>query len=397
MKKKRFLVIILLVFGVFLGSQRAFAFDIQPSQTISNGYYTLQTSAGNNNWIRQMASFDFQSGDFTQISLIMSASVSSNVSINGTCQYEGASQFTASVNVSTLGVYTFTASGMNHHCYDSYWWITNNSTNNVRIYGNTASVSGVYLETYSTSPLTTPIQVLAYAVNNPTALNLTTNVTISAPTNGSTTTSTSVAVNASYYLTDPDLGNYPSFPVVIVASLHRTDAPADPLSYSFTAIANTPTSITHTFTLPTNTTWQLTLDLSGDGYYFISPLTSPVNFNVVTNPAGGGDTGYTTCSITDLAGCFQNAIVYLFYPSQTSLSQFTEVMNTIKTKPPIGYISGIITAIGSFDLNATPTLTFATFTPLNTYVFTPFRTGLVWVLWVIFAFLLFKRFQQFDL
>ena len=217
------------------------------------------------------------------------------------------------------------------------------------------------------------------------------------PTANSTTSSTSVTVSADYYLTSPDIGNYPTFPLYIVATLARTDTPATSITHSFgSLVANSTTSISYVFTLPTNSTWGLSFDLSGDGYYFISSLSTPISFNVVTDPTGG-TSGYITCSISNLAGCFQNAIVFLFYPSSSSLSQFTGVMTTLRNKPPIGYVSGIFTALGNINLSATPILTFAQFTPLNTLVFKPIKTGLSWIMWLAFAFVLFKRFQHLDI
>lgn len=108
--------------------------------------------------------------------------------------------------------------------------------------------------------------------------------------------------------------------------------------------------------------------------------------------------GGNNCGTFDV-GCYVvNGIKYLFYPGDlTSFDKLNELLDTIKNKPPIGYISGIITALGSIDLNATPTLTFAQFTPLNNLIFNPLRTGLSWVLWVAFAFVIFKRFQHLQI
>lgn len=107
--------------------------------------------------------------------------------------------------------------------------------------------------------------------------------------------------------------------------------------------------------------------------------------------------GNNTCETFDV-GCYVvNGIKYLFYPTDIASNKLNELIDSIKNKPPIGYISGVITGLGAIDINATPTLTFASFTPVSNYIFTPLRTGLAWVLWIAFMFLLFKRFQHFEL
>lgn len=218
------------------------------------------------------------------------------------------------------------------------------------------------------------------------------------PINNDTTASTSVIVSANYYLADPDPNNYQTPPLAIVEHLHRTDQIGTP-DQTFeldSPVYNALTPISHTFTLPTNTTWELRFDLSGDGYYFISPLGYPTVFNVVTDPSIGSS-GYTTCSITDLAGCFQNAIVFLFYPSSASLSQFGNLYTEFIQKPPFGYVVAIQTALKQINDTNTSVFTLQSMPILNTYVFDPIRLALTWVLWVAFAFVLFHRLKNISL
>ena len=180
--------------------------------------------------------------------------------------------------------------------------------------------------------------------------------------------------------------------------LHRTDTTGTPdQTYSITSLTfNALTAINHTFTLPTGSSWDLRFDLAGDGYYYLSPLGSPTSFNVVSNPATGstGTNGYTTCSITDVAGCFQNALVFLFYPSSSSINQFNGLYTQFVNKPPFGYIVAIQNALKGINDTATATFTLQSLPILNTFIFDPIRLALSWVLWVAFAFVLYHRLKN---
>lgn len=125
-------------------------------------------------------------------------------------------------------------------------------------------------------------------------------------------------------------------------------------------------------------------------------LTSDVAF--FTSDVAFADTnGYTTCSISDLAGCFQNAIVYLFYPSQSALNQFTGLYDVFIHKPPFGYVVAINSTLSALNDTGTSAFTLTSLPILNTYVFTPIRTALIWIFWVAFAFVLFHRLKNIQL
>jgi hypothetical protein len=144
-----------------------------------------------------------------------------------------------------------------------------------------------------------------------------------------------------------------------------------------------------------------------DGSYCID--TSSGDFNPCTdgqfNILGGVIGNYVSvpipatysCSISDIGGCIASSLQYLFIPSDTAINDLTNLSDTIKNKPPIGYITGTLTALSGISATGIPSLSFASFTPLNTYIFTPLRAGLIWILWIVFLFLLFKRFSHFEL
>ena len=123
----------------------------------------------------------------------------------------------------------------------------------------------------------------------------------------------------------------------------------------------------------------------------ISSFTAGVATGGVVSPI------YEQCEGLDVGCYILNALKYLFYPSDVASSRLYGLIDAIKNKPPIGYISGVITALNSIDPEATPTLAFASFTPINDTVFAPLRTGFTWLLWFCFLFVLFKRFLHFQL
>lgn len=132
--------------------------------------------------------------------------------------------------------------------------------------------------------------------------------------------------------------------------------------------------------------------------------TSDTNtFSVIENPLGeifGFDTtnfddiqglATTTCGITNLTGCFQNALVFAFYPSQSALQNFGNLIDEIETKPPFGYFTILTSSIEDLDGSTTPAFILATENNIYTNIFNPIRTGVTWLLWFVFGIWLYKR------
>ena len=218
------------------------------------------------------------------------------------------------------------------------------------------------------------------------------------PVSGSITTTTTVSVGFKYRLNDPDTVNYPTPPTTIALVLHRTDTTGTPdINYQFGSLTyNALTTVSTSFSLPTASNWEVSINLSGGGYYFISPLGTPTTFSVITDPTAG-TTGSAECSITAITGCFQNALQYLFYPTQASISQFSNLVSLYQDKPPFGYIKAVQDTLKSLNDTGTSVFTLQSMPILNTYIFTPLRTALAWVLWLAFAFVLYHRFKNIQL
>lgn len=99
----------------------------------------------------------------------------------------------------------------------------------------------------------------------------------------------------------------------------------------------------------------------------------------------------TTCSFTNLSGCFQNALVFAFVPAEDSFDRFVTLKDQLINKPPFGYFA--LLADGLSGLNATSSSAFvlATEDNITNIIFNPIKTGLSWLLFVFFGVYLYKR------
>jgi hypothetical protein len=105
---------------------------------------------------------------------------------------------------------------------------------------------------------------------------------------------------------------------------------------------------------------------------------------------------YQECSLTNLSGCFVNALIYLFVPSDGSLDQFLSLWEQVRTKPPFGYITGVIDQLEAVDTNATAAFTFGD-VPFQNEIFSPLKTLFATGLWFVYAIYFLIRVQKIRL
>jgi len=186
--------------------------------------------------------------------------------------------------------------------------------------------------------------------------------------------------------------------------LVRNDGAGD-AEYCDDVAFDTYTEVSHTFTgLALDSQWDWTIIFTRPGFFIdeYSILHGGSNYFwagrfTIDSTVQEIYTAYTTCSITDLAGCFQNAIVFLFYPSQSSLNDFSSLYDAIKNKPPFGYISAVQTSLQGINDTQTGVFTLETMPILDTYIFTPMRTALIWIMWLAFIFMFYHRLKNIHL
>ena len=232
-----------------------------------------------------------------------------------------------------------------------------------------------------------------------------------------TTSSTSVDFKAKYYVndSDPALQWKTASTTQYVLNLTRHDV-ASTSQYAFSAGANTNQwySPEITMTLPSGSVWTYNWSLyaPSDTIFPYSLQSGIYAFAVIGNPlliqfgvpslgnVSGLSVGTTTapapCGITDLQGCVQNALVYLFYPSTASLDQFGSLWTLIEYKPPFGYVVATIGAIKNFTASTTPAFALGTI-PFVESIFSPFRLGIAALLWLVFIVAFYHRLTLLDI
>ena len=100
------------------------------------------------------------------------------------------------------------------------------------------------------------------------------------------------------------------------------------------------------------------------------------------------------CGITSITGCIKNALVWLFYPTTDTITNYYKFLDLVQSKPPVGYFTVVKSNIS--NLSATSTKAFNVVVPssLKQYVFTPFDTGIAGILWLFFIFNFYKRLKH---
>jgi len=288
---------------------------------------------------------------------------------------------TNTVHVTSKAIYTFTFSGRtdidNPYSWNAHLYRTNNN-NDLTIYGKAFDIPEVmqypayYLNTNpsDTSLITTLIPVEGSNVNA--------YFTVSGVYNNDGTYET---INFELF-NDTDT----SQPAVIVKCIDAQVGVNLPFRCSYMGLINN--------------SYHITPYLQNDAYSYpfgaLVGAIPQVNFStnsITTTPP----IDVVSCGSLDV-GCYVvEGIKFLFLPDIIQVSRFTNLIDSVKNKPPIGYITGTISALGSISSTATPTLAFANFAPLNSLIFTPLKQGITWVLWLAFLFVLFKKFSNFQL
>jgi hypothetical protein len=176
----------------------------------------------------------------------------------------------------------------------------------------------------------------------------------------------------------------------------------DPLSWTTGATTTAP--IYNSFTL------NASLDLYNETDYIFGQLPPPNyityldatsttisavdNYNAsdfTSNPRSLALYPEYECGITSLTGCFKNAIIWAFYPTQETLDNWTSLLTTIQSKAPVGYFYMARDNVGGLSATSTKAFSVAIPSSLKTYVFNPFDTAIAAILWFFFIFNFYKR------
>jgi len=90
------------------------------------------------------------------------------------------------------------------------------------------------------------------------------------------------------------------------------------------------------------------------------------------------------CSISSITGCFKNAIIWAFYPTQSTIDNYNNFVALIKTKPPVGYFYAVQGNLN--NLSATSTGKFSLVIPdaIRIYIFNPVDAAIAGLIWFFF-------------
>lgn len=104
------------------------------------------------------------------------------------------------------------------------------------------------------------------------------------------------------------------------------------------------------------------------------------------------------CSITDLTGCVQNALVYLFWPNRSSINLFSLFKDLLYQKAPIGYFAQVQRALSSISSSSTPAIVgWSIPAGILSNFFTPLRTAIAGILWFFFLVHFYHRVKSLNL
>jgi len=241
-----------------------------------------------------------------------------------------------------------------------------------------------------------------------------TRITSLSPEDASTTASTAVDLTVGYYINS---GANPAGYDTVGFTLYDIDRTyAQVAAGTTTATTNALSNFTTSVTLRSGGAYSLQaylLNSSNGNMLFTDSQTAGAGstgnsqFAVISNPLPGiiGTSTYagtyslatSTCSFTSVVGCFQNAIVWAFYPSQSMLTFVAGGGAAVKNKPPMGYLFVNIAAIQALNASGTPPVVLAAMAPITTYIFSPLDTGLASILFFVFGVWLFLRVRHIQL
>lgn len=242
------------------------------------------------------------------------------------------------------------------------------------------------------------------------------------PVSGTTTTSTSVEFKAQYYVASTTIeaqsghGGFGLSSTPYYINLTRQDiASSSQYFIGYGAGNDAWNTLDTTITLPASSTWEVSwtsVDSASpwptyqqSNYYFFSVLSNAslsglgiAGLDQIPLLSSASTTAIAPapCGITDISGCFQNALVYLFYPSTASISQYATLWTTVENKPPFGYVLAVQNAVGGFTTSGTETFDFGTL-PFVSTIFNPIRTGIAALLWLVFIVAFYHRLSTLDI
>ena len=106
----------------------------------------------------------------------------------------------------------------------------------------------------------------------------------------------------------------------------------------------------------------------------------------------------SVCSITDLTGCFKNALTWALYPNMSLIgSEISNLRGTIQNKPPFGYFKMLEDDMNNLSASGTSAFSITIPTTIKNIIFDPFKTALEALLWFFGCVWLYNRLKHIQL
>lgn len=105
----------------------------------------------------------------------------------------------------------------------------------------------------------------------------------------------------------------------------------------------------------------------------------------------------STCGITNVTGCVQNAMAFLFYPSTTALEKFKLLQESAKTRAPFGYVYILLSSAQAVEGDSAPAFVLDINEDIQDAYFTPLKNAIATILWALAGFWFFKRIRDLQL
>lgn len=103
------------------------------------------------------------------------------------------------------------------------------------------------------------------------------------------------------------------------------------------------------------------------------------------------------CSISNITGCFKNAIIWAFYPSEGALMRYDGLITVIKQKNPTGYFYIVKDILTGISTSTSKTFNIVLPSSIKTYIINPVDVGIASIIWIFFVFMFYKRLKKIQL
>jgi len=132
------------------------------------------------------------------------------------------------------------------------------------------------------------------------------------------------------------------------------------------------------------------------GSWWTSWSVSMIGRSLGTLPSGGivvynASSTSVVCSTFDVGCYFSTGLSWAFTIPSSAFDPFIQLKDDLKDHAPWGYFTSAYVAVSGLTSTGSPAFVLATSSPLMTYIFTPVKTGITWLILLAGVFWIYKR------